>query len=327
MGTAHTRALGQLASGASEAYYKSGLGEQVCRVRVCGLCDCDPAKLESLAGPPLFQEHGDLLRATRPDIAIIATPTRSHVDLAMATLDAGVHTFVEKPATTQLRQWQALAQLAARQDLRIMAGHVERYNPVAIKLRAMLADGALRVRDYAFRRCQPHDPRIPDDIVADKLIHDLDLSVFLFGPVADHAVRQFRRHEGQTREVTLALTHVSGVTGELFVSWMQNDARNVRECRLRTSDGREAHGDFAAKQLTVHTQAVTCAVPGWVKPDNNQIKDELADFVGYCVAPDPALPAVMPLLSPAEVGAGIAIIEQVAAEIAQRSPTPAAEAC
>jgi len=46
-----------------------------------------------------------------------------------------------------------------------------------------------------------------------------------------------------------------------------------------------------------------------VKPDNNQIKDELADFVAYCMIPDPELPQFEPLLQPEEIEGSIGIIE------------------
>ncbi len=315
MGSFHVKALSQLSRGESESYYKAGLREQVVKVRICGLCDLDPAKRGALEGIPVFHDHAAMLREVRPDIAIIATPSGSHYELALCALDAGAHTLVEKPATTRAAQWAALVNTAARLDLRIMAGHVERYNPVAIKLHAMLAEKVLRVAEYAFTRCQPHDPRIPDDIVADKLIHDLDLAMFLFGPVARHTLVDFKKVGRQTHELTVHLTHRNGITGELFVSWLRTDAGKRRECRLRRPDGGEVRGDFVAKRLFSDAVPQDCTVPDWVKPDNNQIKDELADFVGYCLMPDPGLPAIQPLLSPAEVGAATAITEQVAREI------------
>jgi predicted dehydrogenase len=314
MGAFHVKALGQLANGESEAYYKSGLRQQVVKVRPCAFCDLEPARAQALGEAPVFQDHLELLEATHPDIAIIATPSHSHYPLAMATLNAGVHTFVEKPATLQVTQWEALVALANRNQLRLMAGHVERYNPVAIKIHSLLKAGGLNVTGYTFTRSQPPDLRIPDDIVSDKLVHDLDLAMFFFGPVASHSVINCKHIAGQTRELTLRLTHRNGLQGELFVSWLQTGPGRIRECRCRTAESGDLRGDFVAKQLMINATPVECAVPNWVKPDNNQIKDELADFVGYCLEPDPALPPIQPLLSPAEVGSAIAIIEQVSLE-------------
>lgn len=315
MGAFHAEALRQLAGGGGEAYYKSGLREQVGKIRICGLCDLDPARLRPFSGLASFINHRRMLQETRPDIAIIATPSRTHFSLALDSLAAGAHTLVEKPATTHVTQWQELVKIAAQHDLRIMAGHVERYNPVAIKLHTLLANNAFAVRDYAFQRSQPHDPRILDDIVTDKLIHDLDLALFFFGPISAHTLIAFRQVEGQTREVTLRLTHQNGVQGELFVSWLQPGTLKVRECLFRTLAGGKIRGDFVAKRLFLNAENIECSVPEWVKPDNNQIKDELADFIGYCLEPDPILPIIQPLLSTGEVGAATAITEQVATEI------------
>lgn len=314
MGSFHARALRQLANGESEAYYKSGLRQQVVKVRPCGFCDLDPMRTQDFVEAPVFQDHLDLLKATHPDIAIIATPSRSHYPLAVATLNSGVHAFVEKPATLQVAQWEDLVALANLNHVRLMAGHVERYNPVAIKIHSLLKSGALTVTGYAFARSQPPDLRIPDDIVVDKLIHDVDLALFFFGPVTSHSVISVKKVAGQTRELTLRLTHRSGLQGELFVSWLQPGSSRIRECFCRTAESGDLHGDFVAKQLVINGTPVECSVPNWVKPDNNQIKDELADFVGYCLEPDPGLPPIQPLLSPDEVGSAIAIIEQVSLE-------------
>jgi hypothetical protein len=51
-----------------------------------------------------------------------------------------------------------------------------------------------------------------------------------------------------------------------------------------------------------------------VKSDNNQIKDELADFVAYCMVPDTELPVFQPLLQPQEIETSIKIIEALIRE-------------
>jgi len=150
-------------------------------VRLCGLCDPCAGDGEDLArGVPRFADWGALLAAAAPDLAIIASPTRTHFALARQALEAGVHTFVEKPIVTRRREFDCLCRIAAARGCRLMAGHVERYNPVAIKLRDLLAAGGVAAAGYRFHRSQPHDARIPDDIVVDKAVHDADLAQFLF---------------------------------------------------------------------------------------------------------------------------------------------------
>jgi predicted dehydrogenase len=315
MGTYHVRALLQLTAGEAEDYYKAGLREQVGKIRLCGLCDIDQSRAVNFPGIPCLQDYRAMIEAAKPDMVVVATPSRLHYGMARAALEAGLHVFVEKPVTTRLSDWDDLAGRADLNGLRIMAGHVERYNPVAIKVKHLLASGELTVSGYGFNRCQPYDPRIPDDIVTDKVIHDLDLAMFLFGPVAGVDVRNFKQVRGETREVTLRLRHDSGISGELHLSWLVEGRAKVRECSLLALDGQIITGDFMAKTLQVNGREVECCVPGWIRADNNQVKDELADFVGYCLEPDSSMPVVQPLLTVPEIRAATAIIEKLSDDI------------
>lgn len=310
MGAYHVRALRQLAAGESEVYYKAGLAEQTNKVALCGVCDPDPERAVGfVADVPVFADWSELLHTAQPELAVIASPTATHFALAEQALQAGVHTLVEKPLVTTSTQFRQLAALAATQGCRLMSGHVERYNPVAIKLRALLAEEQKVVRGYRFQRTQPHDPRIQDDIVTDKIIHDLDLAQFLFGAVETFELLDCKRSGDQVQEAAVRLRHASGVEGTLFVSWLLPDVWPCRELRMAFVNGDELIGDFSRKRLLVNGQPVSCAVPQWVKPDNNQIKDELADFVSYCMLPDPDLPVFEPLLQPWEIERSIGVVE------------------
>ena len=312
MGGYHVRAIQQLAAGEDEPYYKSGLSEQTRKLELCGLCDPDQEKAGGFsAGVPVFGDWQELLGSTRPDLAVIASPTSTHFELAKQSLTAGVHTLVEKPLVTSAVQFRQLAALAQAQGCRLMSGHVERYNPAAIKLRTLLAEENLSVSGYRFQRTQPHDSRITDDIVTDKIIHDLDLAHYFFGAVHEFELLDFKRTGGQVQEAAVRLRHENGVEGTLFVSWLLPDVWPCREVRIACTNGDSLIGDFARKKLMRNGTPVSCSVPHWVKPDNNQIKDELADFVSYCMKPDPELPAFEPLLKPFEIERSIEIMEEL----------------
>lgn len=167
---------------------------------------------------------------------------------------------------------------------------------------------------YRFQRTQPHDARIADDIVTDKIVHDLDLAQYFFGTITEYRLLDSTRMNGQTQDATVWLRHANGVEGTLFVSWLFPDSRKCREVRITCTDGVAAVGDFVGKTLHINGQPVSCAVPSWVKSDNNQIKDELADFVAYCMVPDTELPVFQPLLQPQEIETSIKIIEALIRE-------------
>ena len=312
MGQIHLQCLQQLASGAHEDYYKGGVQNLLSKIVITGLCDTDKTRLIAHNKLPTFDSFDDLIGQTRPNIAIITAPTVSHFDLAQKALATGIHCFVEKPIVTNEKQIDELIKIAKRNGCRIMSGHVERYNSVAFKIAAMLKDEPFDIQSYSFIRTQAHDARIADDIIIDKVIHDLDLSLCFFGPVSKVKVIQSKKINKQVHDATLEITHRNTIAGTIFVSWLETTKNRTVE--INTAEGKIL-GDFLNKTLTVNNKPVQCEVPGWVKPENNQIKDELVDFIMYCSEPDPTHKPVKPLLSIAEIKESIKLIERITKEV------------
>lgn len=111
-----------------------------------------------------------------PDFAIIASPTITHADVALPLLDAGVPCLVEKPLAHTIEAAEALARYP-----HLSVGHVERFNPTLQPLRGV------RPRFFEAQRLAPFQRRGADvDVIADLMIHDLDLALwFLGGPLDD----------------------------------------------------------------------------------------------------------------------------------------------
>lgn len=111
------------------------------------------------------------------DFAVIAAPTAVHADLALPLLDAGVACLVEKPLAATLDQARALAV-----HPRLSVGHIERFNP------AVRAVGDVRPVFVECTRLAPwRAPRdgargTDVDVVADLMVHDLDLVRRWLGP-------------------------------------------------------------------------------------------------------------------------------------------------
>ena len=111
-------------------------------------------------------------------------------------------------------------------------------------------------------------------------------------------------------EADIQITHLSGIIGTLFVSWRVADEKlKCRSVSMICNDGERIEGDFVAKSLTVGGEPVECGVQDWIAPVNNQLKDQLADFLAYCLNPSPDFPP--PLLSPQEIRETICLIEEL----------------
>jgi predicted dehydrogenase len=111
------------------------------------------------------------------DIAVVATPTETHLELAGELMRRGTHVLVEKPLAGTPEEAEKLVAIAAEQGVVLAVGHVERFN-AAVNLVAKLVTEPLMV---SFERLSPYTPRIKDSIVFDLMVHDLDLACWIAG--------------------------------------------------------------------------------------------------------------------------------------------------
>src|SRR5207302_1586041 len=106
------------------------------------------------------------------DAASVATPTNTHYEIARSLLAKGKHVLVEKPITDNTEHAAELADLAARNELILQVGHVERFNPVLGALEKNLT----HPRFIEAHRLSPYSERGTDiGVVLDLMIHDLEV--------------------------------------------------------------------------------------------------------------------------------------------------------
>jgi predicted dehydrogenase len=116
-------------------------------VEFAWLCDLDAGKLDRLARrhpeARLTRDVQDLFDDDELDAIVIATPVFSHYALARASLQAGKHTFVEKPLAPSVQEADELIRLADEVDRRLMCGHTFLYSPPVRAVADMLRAGTL----------------------------------------------------------------------------------------------------------------------------------------------------------------------------------------
>jgi predicted dehydrogenase len=117
------------------------------RLRLVGLCD--PRPVESVpeapvpAGARVFGDHRELLAATRPDVAIIATPPHTHRAIATDALRAGCDILLEKPPVLSLAEHHSLAGLLAETGRACQVGFQALGSAALARLVGAIGSGAL----------------------------------------------------------------------------------------------------------------------------------------------------------------------------------------
>ena len=144
-----------------------------------GLFDTNAAAAQAAAaeyGCPAVASLEELAAAA--DAAVVAVPTVSHRAVGCTLLEAGLDLLIEKPIAADTESGRVLVEVARRTGRILQVGHLERFNPaveaVAARVRLPLF--------FEIHRMSVFMPRSLDvDVVADLMIHDIDVILSLTG--------------------------------------------------------------------------------------------------------------------------------------------------
>lgn len=135
--------------------------------------DSNPAQAEAVAAANhtrALSDYRELLGQV--DAVSIVVPTSLHFQVARDFLASGAHVLVEKPITVTVEEADELIALARARNLRLMVGHLERFNAALLGLELDQAQ-PLFIESH---RLAPFNPRANDvSVVLDLMIHDIDI--------------------------------------------------------------------------------------------------------------------------------------------------------
>lgn len=202
------------------------------RAELVGVMDTDSARGARVAasyGVRAFASLDELL--TRVDAVSVAVPTAAHASVAAECLAAGRHVLVEKPITADVPAARSLLGTAERAGRVLQVGHVERFNPAVRQAEEAIA--AEHLLAIAARRLSPPTPHVPEDVVLDLIIHDLDIAMHLAGAeVVAMDAMGMRDERGELGLVIAQLAFANGILAGLSASKVTQE--RVRELDLTT---------------------------------------------------------------------------------------------
>jgi len=230
--------IGVGSMGANHARIYNELDE----VTLVGVCDADPQLAEKVASryrTSHYVDHRDLLDRERPDLVSIAVPTGFHRQVALDTIERGVHLLVEKPIADTVANAEEMVRQAEGAGVQLMVGHVERFNPAVVELKRRLQDGQLgKMFQIHVRRLGPFPHRVRDvGVVIDLATHDLDVMCHLTqaNVLRAYAETEQEIHTHHEDSLSGLLRFDNGVVGVLDVNWLT--PTKVRELSVTGEKG------------------------------------------------------------------------------------------
>ncbi len=139
----------------------------------------------------VFANVDSMLEKCDIDLALIATPTPTHIELASTLVSAGIHVMIEKPVSLDLAAMHRLEDLARDRGVIAMPAHCMRFWPawnwMHQRIRELTYGPVVRasfVRTGAAPSWNPEfyrDPSKSGGAIVDLHIHDTDFVLHCFG--------------------------------------------------------------------------------------------------------------------------------------------------
>lgn len=219
---------------------------------VVGIADANPERAREIGEKyqvPYYTDYHSLMGNV--DAVSIAVPTSLHHDIALEFINKGIHCLIEKPIASTLEEAEEIVKAVEENHVKVLIGHIERFNPAVLKLKELLDEGRLgKLMIISTRRVGPFQPRIRDvGIIIDIGTHDIDATRFLTGkePIGVYAKAGRFRH---TREDhALIMLDFGDSAASLEVNWFT--PHKVRTLVATGSEG-IAYLDYIKQELVIH---------------------------------------------------------------------------
>jgi len=221
------------------------------------------AAVARLYGGTAYSDYERLIDEQQPDAISVVVPTEDHLDVALKVIAHGCHLLIEKPLAFTVQQGEQIIKAAQDADVRLMVGHIERFNPAVIALKERMAQNELgRVFQIDARRQGPFPARVRDvGVVIDLAVHDLDVMRYITNAEAVRIYAETERRIHSTHEDLLSgLVRLSdGAVGTLTINWLT--PTKIRELYI-TGECGMFRVDYLTQDLYFYENANTNG-PDW----------------------------------------------------------------
>jgi len=192
----------------------------------------EPVARERIGRRPIawFADYREMIRRPDVDAVCVCVPSIRHASIALDAISAGKHVFVEKPIATTLQDGLRMAAAAREAHVKLMVGHIERFNPAVSKLAELIAAGRVgKVFRIHATRVGPLPTRIMDaGVTIDLATHDLDIMQYVLGATITSIYAEGTRYLHPTQEDMISCLlrfGDDGPMGLLDVNWLTPEKR------------------------------------------------------------------------------------------------------
>ena len=201
------------------------------------------------------------------DAAIIATPAETHYEIAKQLLVKKIPLLIEKPFTENFEQAFELAKMAKQNNVPIMVGHLENYNPAVVLLKNLLEYPVISV---AAIRTSKNSSIKKTHIISELMLHDLAIVCSLLGDEWCEARINKNDNYGWNEHTVAELKYYSNAIVRLEALRCKN-TEVKRQMRIIDAKNNIWVIRFTEGELYKNNKLL-CS-------NNDSLKNELSDFI------------------------------------------------
>lgn len=164
-----------------------------------------------------------LLEDPSIDAITIATPVKSHFDLALEVLKAGKHLFLEKPMTETSTQAKRLIDEAKKRNLVLMVDHTFLYTGAVRKIRELVNQNELgKIFFYDSTRINLGNFQHDVNVIWDLAVHDLSILDYVLQdfPIAVSATGASHVRGQPENSAFISLFFNNSTIAHINVNWL-----------------------------------------------------------------------------------------------------------
>jgi len=198
------------------------------------VCDTDKSRLEHIKSlypnVEITAKFEDIIDDSRIDAVAIATPVGFHFEMAKKSLEAGKHTFVEKPMASSVKQCRELIDITKQNKLILMVGHTFIYSTAVQKIKEIVDSGGLGELYYiSARRLNLGLFQKDINVAWDLATHDISIILHIANKLPVSVNCQGKAHINPNIEdvTNMTLNFADGFFSVIQSSWL--DPNKVRE--------------------------------------------------------------------------------------------------
>lgn len=230
--------IGTGAMGKSHARVYSSISN----AELIAVCDSDKETVKSIGEnykTSYYTDYKEMLKKERLDAVSVCIPTKLHKQVSIDIIKNNINVLVEKPIAATIDEAEQIISYAEKNKVKLMVGHVERFNPVVIELKKRIERNELgKIYKIHCVRLSPFPQRIVDvGVIVDLAIHEIDILRHMLNSKIKrvYAETSQRIHSAHEDLLIGILRFENNILGVINANWLT--PKKVREMTVTGEKG------------------------------------------------------------------------------------------